>query len=162
MTTRGTPSGLLAQSQAVELKPAWLVQIKTGTSPATLYYTTFLRTVSFPSSGGNDYAPWPMSLPGIGLGEESEGGGAGELRLADADAYLKGLGADWAGKRVVVYRVDMDHLDAVTKAYRNDFWIDAPEWGTRELILHLGPFRSKARRHIPRDLVTRTLFPGMP
>lgn len=162
MTTRGTPAGLLAQSQAATLTVAWLVQISTGTSPATLYYTTFNRSVAFPSSGGNTYTPRPLALPGIGLGEEPEGGGAGELRLGDADAYLKGLGADWAGKRVVVYRVDLDHLDAVTKAYRNDFWIDAPEWGTRELILHLGPFRSKARRLIPRDLVTRTIFPGMP
>ena len=107
------------------------------------------------------YTARPFSVPDFALGERS-GADAGSIRLADADSYFKGLGADWAGKRVVVLRTDGDFLSSSGNVYRNDFWVDAPEWVAFELVLHLLPFRAKLRRQCPPDLVTRTLFPGMP
>lgn len=160
--TRATQADLLAQSQATTLRPVWLARISTGTSPATVYVTSWNVDVAFPSSGGNTYSSRPMQVPEMGLGEESEGGGVRELRLGDGDGYWKALGATWPDKRVVLLRVDADHLSTSSRAYRNDFIVDAPEWGDRELVLHLLPFRAKSRRMIPRDLVTRTLFPGHP
>jgi len=163
--TRGTPAGILAQSQSAALAPIWLAQIYTGLgSPAIVYVTSWNTPVVFPASGGNTYVVRPFQPPGVALGEES-GGDAGSIRLGDADEYwcgLKDSGAVFAGKRVVLLRTDAGFLSDAANVYRNDYWIDAPEWAPYELVLHLLPFKGKLRRLCPPDLVTRTLFPGLP
>ena len=160
--TRGIPAGVLAQSQAATLSPIRLVQVYTGLgSPAIVYATNHTSPVTFPASGGNVYLARPVAFPGVALGDDAAGD-AGALVLGDADGYWRDLGADWAGKRVVVLRTDGDFLSDAGNAWRNDYWIDAPERAPFELTLHLLPFKAKLRRMCPPALVTRTLFPGLP
>lgn len=164
--TRGAPAGFLTTSQAPGLAPIWLLRLATGLAAPndTIRICTANRTITFPTSGGSTYAPRPVEIPEIVLGTDAEGGGGSTLRLGDADSYWHGLGASWAGKRVSILRTDADLLSAGTNVIWNDFFVDGPEWdhGRRELLLTLLPFRSKLRRLIAPDLVTRAAFPGVP
>lgn len=164
--TRGTASGYLTQSQGAAPKPVWFLRVATGLSaPDDLKrVTSFHRDITWPAAGSDSYTSRPISVPEVEVGAEEGSTELEELRLGDADAYWNGLGADFVGKRVSVLRGDMDLLASTANSLWNDFFVDQSEWdhSTRELVLHLVPFRGKLRRLVPPDLVTRDKFPGVP
>ena len=125
-----TSSGFITEKNKAENSPIMLYEIEILLpSPITLRLCEWDETVHYPTSGGEDYSPFPLSHEGIGSNAFGEID-AVKVKLSSVDrtiiqhlVYNNGL----IGCKVVMKLVFLDRLDDASANISNIFYIDSAE-----------------------------------
>jgi hypothetical protein len=164
---RSIPSVVQTDLESATPSPIWLVQIPTGTSPATLYYTSREHDVSF---GGVTYSARGHSHDGWRFKAAGDGSSI-DLRLADLDGAFNTLlaaGAAFEGKRVVLIRTVEAAIGAgsdYANAIHETFIVESVRREQGTFVLRLVFLMTWIfDLDLPRDrnIIDRSFAPGIP
>ena len=140
-----------------------LVEIGTGTTPATIYITNNDVDLVFPSTGGTTYTARGFVAPENMISPTERKGGS--LNFADADGYWKTWRAatDFRFQRVNVKLIDRDAVSLSTYARLDGLRVVGASEGDSTFSIDVEQLSGiLAVIQVPRRDMTREDFPGMP
>ena len=161
---RSTPAALLTAFRSASFDPVYLMQLVTGGTPATVYYTNYDAEVEF---GGLTWIGRPFNRAEVSH-QGSDQSGTLSILLSDHDGNWKTLldaGADFIGQEVTFFLTDATLLgsgSALTDAFREDYKVEHWERVEHGIRLDLKSFLSILDLEVPRRTITRRHFPGIP
>ena len=158
--TRPWSATLKSELQGATPLPLVLIDIGTGSSPATVYITNSAESLSV---AGTTYSARPVSVSAHTIsGSEYPGI---DVSLGDGDGYWDTwlLTTTFRKQRLRVLLMDRDQTGSLTHARVDTFRIVQYSRGDREVTLRAEPLTTiLSEIMIPRRVLSRNEFPGLP
>jgi len=160
--TRGFHSSLAASLSATEIDLILFLDVATGTSPATLRFTTNATDMTYPVPGGSTYFSRPFDMGDIQI----EGGETPSVQiiLADVDSYMDTwlLTSDFRYQKVVRRIAVREHTTLVSST-TDTLRITNHDREGHNFVFTAEPLLGiLGRINLPARIMTRADFPGMP